>query len=56
MARIACTHLAMGRKVESSILGWRETRFGLGKSSVRVDICKIKFYIYRVVRKPQLGR
>ena len=27
----------------------------MGGSSSEVDICKIKFYIYRVIRNPQLG-
>ena len=36
-------------------LGWRWTRSCMGGSIDRVDICKIKFYICRVVLNPQLG-
>jgi hypothetical protein len=57
MARVACTlGLELGRvrgvlysRVAMNIFWFWVTR-------VRVDICKIWFYICRVVRKPQLGK
>ena len=36
-----------------SRVAWR--RLSIGGSGSEVDICKIKFYIYRVIRNHQLG-
>ena len=36
-----------------SRVAWR--RLSTGGSGSKVDICKIKFYICRVIRNPQLG-
>ena len=36
-----------------SRVAWR--RLSIGGSGSEVDICKIKFYICRVIRNPQLG-
>ena len=36
-----------------SRVAWR--RLSIGGSGSEVDICKIKFYICRVMRNPQLG-
>ena len=36
-----------------SQVAWR--RLSIGGSGSEVDICKIKFYICRVIRNPQLG-
>jgi hypothetical protein len=55
MARVACTLMAKGR-----IGGVLYSRVALDpvmfwKIRVKVDICRLESYIYRVVRDPQLG-
>jgi hypothetical protein len=55
MVGVACTHVALGwfGGVLYSRVAWN--RFGFRGYDGRVDICKIWFYICRVVRDPQLG-
>lgn len=55
MARVVCTHVAMGWI--SGVLYSRvaRTHSCLGGSVSQVDICGLKSRICRVVRKPQLS-
>jgi hypothetical protein len=54
MARVACTlRTRIGLGLRSTVLSGGD---GHVLVLVRVDICKIRFYICRVVRNPQLGK
>jgi hypothetical protein len=57
MARVACTLGArIGPGSRSTVLLGGDGHVLVWVNRVRVDICKIRFYICRVVRKPQLGK